>query len=52
MVIMIENIDRKDFEEMLHNRHETKNLIERVMVVLDKREKEIKMDWYLFVDLN
>jgi len=52
VVVLVENIDPKDFEKMLHDIDEMKNLIERVMVMVDRKEKEIKMDWDLFVDLN
>jgi hypothetical protein len=50
--MFVENIDQKDFEKMLHDIDEMKNPIEREKVVVDKREKEIKMNWNLFVDLN
>ncbi len=51
---MIENIDQKDFEKILLDTNEMKDPIERVLVVVvvDKREKETKIDWNLFVDLN
>jgi len=52
VVMFVENIDQKDFEKMLHDIDEMKNPIERVKVVVDKREKEIKMNCNLFVDLN
>jgi hypothetical protein len=55
VVVFVENIDQKDFEKMLHDIDEMQNPIVRVMVVVvvvDKREKEIKMDGNLFVDLN
>jgi hypothetical protein len=52
VVMFVENIDQKDFEKMLHDIDEMKNPIEREKVVVDKREKEIKMNWNLFVDLN
>jgi len=52
VVMFVENIDQKDFEKMLHDIDEMKNPIERVKVVVDKREKKIKMNCNLFVDLN
>jgi len=54
VVVFVENIDQKDFEKMLHDIDEMHNPIVKVMVVVvvHKREKEIKMDWNLFVDLN
>jgi hypothetical protein len=52
VVVVVDNIDPKDFEKMLHDIDEMKNLIERVKVAVDRREKKVKMDWNLVVDLN
>jgi hypothetical protein len=51
VMVVVENIDQKDFGKMLHDTDEMMNPMERVtVVVVDEREKKTEMDWNLFVD--
>jgi hypothetical protein len=56
MMMMVENIDQKDFGKTLHDTDEMMNPMERVtvvvVVVVDEKEKKTGMDWNLFVDLD
>jgi len=54
MMVVVENIDQKDFGKTLHDTDEMMNPMERVtvVVVVDEREKKTEMDWNLFVDLD
>jgi hypothetical protein len=50
-VVVVENIDQKDFEKMLHDKDAMVNPVEKVKM-MDRREEKNKMDWNLLVDLN